>query len=83
MNLKATELRKHLFTVLDSALHGEPVEINYKGAKLKLVPSEGGSKLAGAVRRHALLVDPQSIVESDTNLMADLEKQWIQNDKDL
>jgi hypothetical protein len=42
-----------------------------------------GSKLSRAVRRHALLVDPQSIVESDAGLMADLERQWKQNDKDL
>jgi prevent-host-death family protein len=83
MELKATELRKDLFKVLDRALHGEPVEINYKGSKLRLVPLSGGSKLAGAVRRHALLVDPQSIVESDVNLMADLEAQWTQGDKDL
>jgi prevent-host-death family protein len=83
MELKATELRKNLFKVLDRALHGEPVEINYKGSKLRLVSRAGGSKLAGAVRRHALLVDPQSIVESDVNLMADLEAQWTQGDKDL
>ena len=40
-------------------------------------------KLAGFVRRHALRVDPQSIVESDVNLMADLEAQWTRGDKDL
>jgi hypothetical protein len=42
-----------------------------------------GSKLSRAVRRHALLVDPQSIVESDSALMADLERQWKQDDKTL
>jgi antitoxin (DNA-binding transcriptional repressor) of toxin-antitoxin stability system len=83
MELKATEFRKDLFKVLDRALQGEPVEINYKGSKLRIVPPPGGSKLAGAVRRHALLVDPQSIVESDVNLMADFEVQWKQGDKDL
>jgi hypothetical protein len=39
--------------------------------------------LARAVRRNALLVDPQSIVESDSALMADLERQWKQDDKAL
>ena len=83
MELNATDLRKNLFKVLDQALHGEPVEIVYKGSKLRLVAPAGGSKLAGAVRRHALRVDPQSIVESDANLMADLEKQWARDDKEL
>lgn len=83
MELKATEFRKDLFKVLDMALHGEPVEIAYKGSKLRLVAPAGGSKLAGAVRRHALVVDPQSIVESDAELMADLEKGWYGDDESL
>jgi hypothetical protein len=68
MELTATDLRKNLFKVLDSALHGEPVEILYKGSKLRLGAPAGGSKLTGAVRRHALIVDPQSIVESDASV---------------
>ncbi len=83
MELNATDLRRNLFKVLDRALRGESVEITYKGSKLRLVPPAGGSKLAGAVRRHALLVDPQSIVESDANLMADLNKKWARDDKTL
>jgi prevent-host-death family protein len=83
MELKATEFRKDLFKVLDSALHGEPVEISYKGSKLRLVPPSGGSKLSAAVRRHALLVEPRSIVESDLDLMSDLEKQWAHDDNTL
>jgi hypothetical protein len=41
------------------------------------------SKLAGAVRRHALRVDPQSIVKSDAVLMADLEERWKRSDRAL
>lgn len=81
--MNATDLRKHLFQVLDRTLQGEAIEITYKGAKIRLTPPEGGSKLARAVRRHSLLVDPQSIVESDTELMAELEKGWRRDDKKL
>lgn len=83
MDLNATEFRKNLFQVLDRALQGEAVEITYKGAKLRLTPPPDQSKLARAVRRHALLVDPPSIVESDARLMADLEKGWKRDDKAL
>ena len=83
MELNATEFRKDLFKVLDRALHGEPVEIAYKGSKIRLVAPQAKSKLAGAIRRHALLVDPQSIVESDPDLMADLERRWVRDDKSL
>jgi prevent-host-death family protein len=81
--MNATDFRKHLFQVLDRTLQGESVEITYKGAKIRLTSPEGGSKLARAVRRNSLLVDPQSIVESDTELMAELEKGWRRDDKNL
>jgi hypothetical protein len=42
-----------------------------------------GSKFARAGRRHAPLVDPQSIVESDSAPITDLERQWKQDDKAL
>jgi hypothetical protein len=81
--MTATVMRKNLFQVLDRAIQGETVEIVYKGSKVRVTSPASGSKLARAVRRHALLVDPQSIVESDAGLMADLERQWKQDDKDL
>jgi hypothetical protein len=83
VELTATNLRKDLFKVLDRALRGESVEIIYKGSRLRLSSPPAGSKLAGAVRRHALRVDPQSIVESDATLMRDLEKRWKRDDRAL
>jgi len=83
MPLNATEFRKNLFQVLERALQGESVEITYKGSKLRLTPPPDQSKLARAVRRHALLVDPQSIVKSDAGLMAELEKGWKRDDESL
>ena len=82
MELTATDFRKNLFQVLDQALHGEAVEIVYKGSKVRLTPL-AGSKLAHALRRPTLLVDHDSIVESDTELMAELEKGWQEDDSKL
>jgi hypothetical protein len=83
MDVKSTQFRKHMFEILDLAIHGEPVEILYKGARLTLSTPPAGSKLAGAVRRNALLVDPDSIVHSDVALMADLKATWTKSDKEL
>ncbi len=51
--------------------------------RLRLARPEGGSKLGRAVRRHALLVPPGSIVESDAALMTELEAQWRRDDETL
>lgn len=76
MKLTATEFRKSLFPLLEKALHGESVEVSYKGATVKLVPSQSSSKLARAKRQHALVCDPESIVHSDKELMAEMEAEW-------
>ncbi|MES1258752.1 MAG: hypothetical protein ABUS51_09985 [Acidobacteriota bacterium] len=82
MELTATDFRKDLFQVLDRALRGESVEIMYKGAKIRLTPPTW-SKLANAVRRPTLLVEPEAIVESDTELMAEFEHGWVRDDRNL
>jgi antitoxin (DNA-binding transcriptional repressor) of toxin-antitoxin stability system len=82
MKVTATDLRKSLFHTLDLVIRGEPVMITYKGVQLRLV-AEGGSKLARAVRRNALLVDPDSIVSSDADLMATLNSKWAADDNHL
>ena len=76
VKLNATEFRRNLFQTLDKAGQGEPVEINYKGQDFQLVVRQSGSKLARAVRRHALLVDPDSIIGTDKELMAEFEAEW-------
>ena len=81
--MTATNFRKHLFEVLEQSLHGEPVEITYKGSRLKLTPAPRKSKLENAVRRNALLVDFDSIVESDPELMAQLEEKWRREYEEL
>jgi hypothetical protein len=82
-DLKATKFRKHLFEILDLAVHGEQVGISYKGSMVMLSVPPGESKLARAVRRNALLVDPETIVSSDAGLMDELEHAWTESDKTL
>lgn len=82
-DVKATKFRKHLFEILDLAIHGEQVGISYKGSRVMLSMPQGESKLGGAVRRHALLSDPESIVNSDAGLMGELEHSWAESDKTL
>jgi antitoxin (DNA-binding transcriptional repressor) of toxin-antitoxin stability system len=79
----ATEFRRNLFQMMDRALRGELVEITWRGSKLRLTPPPGGSKLSRAVRRHALQVDPASIVESDSKLMAEFNRAWKRDDHAL
>jgi antitoxin (DNA-binding transcriptional repressor) of toxin-antitoxin stability system len=82
-DVKATTFRKHLFEILDLAIHGEQVGISYKGSRVTLSMPLGESKLARAVRRNALLVDPEGIVSSDAGLMGEFEHAWAESDKTL
>jgi antitoxin (DNA-binding transcriptional repressor) of toxin-antitoxin stability system len=83
MEVTATNFRKHLFEVLDQSLNGEPVDIVYKGSRIRLTVPQNTSKLARAVRRETLLVPADSIVESDATLMKKLKKSWAASDKQL
>ena len=81
MAVTATQFRKDLFQTLDAVAAGAEVEISYKGSILRISPMANASKLSRAVKRDILLVEPQSIVESDTELQADLEEGWRKGDK--
>ncbi|MGI8744302.1 MAG: type II toxin-antitoxin system prevent-host-death family antitoxin [Bryobacteraceae bacterium] len=83
MGVTATELRKDLFHNLDLVVRGEPVVITYKGVHIRLVAAEGESKLARAVERHALRVDPDSIIASDADFMRMVNSKWAEEDKRL
>ena len=81
MAVTATQLRKELFQTLDSVAAGAQVDVSYKGNILRISPLPNASKLSRAVKRDILMVDPQSIVESDTELQAELEVGWRKGDK--
>jgi antitoxin (DNA-binding transcriptional repressor) of toxin-antitoxin stability system len=76
MPVTATALRKSLFDSLDRALKGDPVTVTYKGAELQIVAQHSDSKLARAVRRNAIVGDPDDLIHSDRDLLNDLEQQW-------
>jgi hypothetical protein len=66
MPLTASKLRQNIYRVLDSILAtGEPVEIERKGRRLKIVLAEGSGRLAGLPIRDYLTGEPDDIVEID------------------
>jgi antitoxin (DNA-binding transcriptional repressor) of toxin-antitoxin stability system len=76
MQYSATEFRKNLFAALDRALHGDAIEISYKGSSFRIVPAGSQSKLARAKRQDILLCDPDSIVARDPKLASKMEGAW-------
>ena len=79
----ATALRKNLFQTLDQASKGGAVMIEYKGTSFRLEAVGSGSKLAGAVRRHAIVGDPDLLIGSDTDLLEQLDAKWAAEDAKL
>lgn len=74
--MRATEFRKNLFQTLERASKGDSVTIEYKGVLLRLEALGSRSKLAGAVRRNAIVGDPDLLVGSDSDLLDELEVKW-------
>ncbi|MBV9760231.1 MAG: hypothetical protein JO340_06695 [Acidobacteriaceae bacterium] len=79
----ATQLRKELFTTLDKAAAGEPLEVTHKGTIFRVVPEQAGSKLSRLTPRKTLLVSPESIADSDPELLAEMEAEWGQDWKEV
>ncbi len=66
MPLTASKLRQNVYRVLDSILAtGEPVEIERKGRRLKIVLAEASGRLGGLPARDYLTGEPDDIVEID------------------
>ena len=83
MTISATDFRKSLFALLERVLRGESVEISYKGATVRLVRTQGSSKLSRAKRQHALLCHPDSIVGSDESLLREMDAEWRKDWQEL
>ncbi len=66
MAISASRLRQDIYRILDRILAtGEPVEIERKGKKLRIVPADQPGRLERMPRRDYLKVDPEEIVEID------------------
>jgi hypothetical protein len=79
----ATELRKNLFQTLEKASQGDPVMIEYKGVSLRLEATGRNSKLAGAIRRNAIIGDPDALIGPDQDLLSELDAKWAAEDAKL
>lgn len=82
-SMLATELRKNLFQTLEKASKGDPVMIEYKGVSLRLEAVVGRRKLAGAIRRNAIVGDPDSLIGPDLELLDTLGEKWAKDDGEL
>ena len=83
MSITATEFRKDLFNLLEKVSNGQPLEIVYKGSKLKLAAVENTSKLSRLKPHDIFLCDPDSIIQTDPELMAEMEAAWEEDWRDL
>jgi len=66
MPISASKLRQDIYRILDEILaSGEPVEIERKGRRLRIVPADQPRRLERMPRRDYLKGDPEEIVEID------------------
>jgi hypothetical protein len=66
MIVKATELRKNIYSILDQVLEtGEPIQIERNGRVLTIEPDKRPSKLSRLKKRKVVAGDPQDIVQID------------------
>lgn len=72
--MKTTELRKNIYNVLDRVIKtGEPVEIERKGTKLKIIREKGVSsleRLKGKKKKKAYKGDSDEVIHIDWS------KEW-------
>jgi hypothetical protein len=67
MAMTASKLRADIYRILDRVIEtGEPVEIERRGQRLKIVPEKPRSKLARLKKRPGHIVgDPEDLVHMD------------------
>lgn len=67
MVVTASALRQNIYKLLDQVLEtGEPLEIERKGRRLRVVPADAQSKLASLVPHpDAIVGDPEDLVHMD------------------
>lgn len=64
--ITASGLRKNIYKLLDRILEtGEPLEIERKGALLKIIPQKKKKKLDSLKKRKIMNCDPKKLVHID------------------
>ena len=65
MKVTASKLRENIYSILDQALEGVPVEVVRKGKILRIVPDVKPDKLSRLKKRDCIVGDPDDIVHMD------------------
>jgi len=61
-----SKLRQDIYQLLDRVIEtGQPLEIERKGRKLRIVPAESVSRLARLRKRKCIKGDPEKLVSID------------------
>jgi len=71
MKLTASKLRENIYRILDQVLEtGQPVEIERRGQKLRIVPVKPSGRLERLPPRPYLLAQPEELIHMDWS------KEW-------
>lgn len=66
MTTTATDLRAHLFGILDSVIAtGEPVYVDRSGVRIRISRDDGLTRLSRLPKRPTLLCEPETLVHND------------------
>jgi antitoxin (DNA-binding transcriptional repressor) of toxin-antitoxin stability system len=76
MKVTATEFRKNVFQLLESAINGEAVDVSHKGRTIRLLPEEQPSKLSRLSKRNILVGSAEEVDRSLESLNEQSQKDW-------
>ncbi len=76
MKVTATEFRKNVFQLLESAINGEAVNVSHKGRTIRLLPEEQPSKLSRLSKRNILVGTAEDIDQALESLNEQSQKDW-------
>ena len=66
MSVTASELRQDIYRLLDQVIEtGQPLEVERKGQKLKIIPAKPVSRLTKLPKRTCIQGDPDDLVSLD------------------
>jgi antitoxin (DNA-binding transcriptional repressor) of toxin-antitoxin stability system len=66
MSVTASQLRQNIYRLLDRVIKtGQPLEVERKGQKLKIIPAERLSRLNQLPKRPCIEGDPNDLVSLD------------------
>jgi antitoxin (DNA-binding transcriptional repressor) of toxin-antitoxin stability system len=76
MKVTATEFRKNVFQLLESAINGEAVDVSHKGRTIRLLPEEQPSKVSRLSKRNILVGSAEEVDRSLESLNEQSQKDW-------